>query len=440
MTTTEERLGAATGHEATELQGVLPLWPWTALHPANGMLLGTDDFEVLAGNPRGKHQLHNAWLHGRGVVWGLGVHRSGIWDLEVSPGLALDGVGHELHLGAGRCVSVKQLLEAHHDPTCGTHEVVVCLVATFDACLDAPVPALAETCDVTRENQAYSRVVEQVRLSLVYGHPDDGAPPYHRVRVLLGLDTVGTDDEPGKQALVARNEVLAAPASSRARELLWQFRCLAALDAADWQPTGGVCDPALFPFDDDDAGVVLGCLHLTVRDESGCPEIVDAHLDSCCRSTLLPTSVIQDLACGLAPGLIGSDDAVLGTGPQAVPGSIEWSAGGAEFTFEVTADLLPATLTRAAVQVCSLSDAGWVVEDLEHRPHYDTSTKRVTVRLADRPVHSLVRVVVQGTGPTPVYGADPTVPLAGVVGDDPGATGQGRDAVLTATNPIPEGS
>ncbi|MFT3971739.1 MAG: hypothetical protein QM695_16045 [Micropruina sp.] len=50
-------------------------------------------------------------------------------------------------------------------------------------------------------------------------------------------------------------------------------------------------------------------------------------------------------------------------------------------------------------------------------------------------MHRLVRVVVQGTGPTPVYGADPTVPLAGVVGDDPGTTGQGRDAVLTTTNP-----
>jgi hypothetical protein len=40
-----------------------------------------------------------------------------------------------------------------------------------------------------------------------------------------------------------------------------------------------------------------------------------------------------------------------------------------------------------------------------------------------------------GTGLTPVYGADPVVPLAGVVGDDPGSTGQGRDAILTDVNP-----
>ncbi|MFT3971740.1 MAG: hypothetical protein QM695_16050 [Micropruina sp.] len=363
MTTTEEHL-AGTPRETADPALSLPLWPWTALHPATGMLLGADDFEVLAGNPRGKHRLHNAWLHGSGVVWGFGVRRSGDRDLEVSPGLALDGVGHELHLGAPRCVSITPLLEAGHDPTCGTHEVVLCLVAGFDACLDAPVPALANPCDVTRETQAYSRVVEQVRLDLVRGHPAQLAPPYHRVRVLLGLDTVGPDDEPGKQALVARNEVLATRMSARARELRWQFRCLAAADAIDWQPAGDACDPALFPTGDDRAGVVLGCLHLRVRDESGCPEIIDGHLDTCCRTTLLPTSVIQELACGLAPGLIGGNDAELGCGPQAVPDSIEWTPDGTEFSFEVTADLLPATLTRAAIVVCSLSNSGWVVEDL----------------------------------------------------------------------------
>ena len=436
MTTTDQRLD--TARELTDPQAALPLWPWTALHPATGMLLGADDFEVLAGNPRGKHQLHNAWLHGRGVVWGFGLRQSGTSELEVLPGLALDGAGRELHLGAPRCVSMMKVLEADHDPTCGTHEVVLCLVASYDACLDAPVPALADPCDVTRENQQYSRVVERVRFDLVLGHPQEQCPPYHRVRVLLGLDTLGTDDEPGKQALVARNEVLAASGASRARELLWQVRCLAAVDAAEWQPAGDACDQALFPTDDG-AGVVLGCVHLTVRDESGCPDIVEARPDTCCRATLMPTSVIQELTCALAPGLIGADGEV-GTGPQAVPDSIEWGPGATEFSFRVTADLLPATLTRTAVQVCSLAESGWVVEDLEHRPRYEASTKRVTVRLADRPVHRLVRVVVQGTGPTPVYGADPTVPLAGVVGDDPGTTGQGRDAVLTTTNPQATGS
>ncbi len=440
MTTTDGRPAAGTASDQTDPRAALPLWPWTALHAATGMLLGSDDFEVLMGNPRGKHQLHNAWLHGRGVVWGLGVQRRGVWDLEVSPGLALDGVGHELHLNAPRCVSIRKELEADHDPTCHRREIVLCLVARFDACLDSPVPALADPCDVTRENQEYSRVVEQIRLDVVHGPLEPAPRPYHRVRVLLGLDVVGEVDEAGKEALVSRNEVLAAPASSRARELLWHFRCLAALDAADWHPAGGDCDPELFPVAEEDAGVVLGCLRLTVRDESGCPEIVEAQLDTCCRPTLLPTSVIQELTCALAPGLLGSGETEIGTGPQAVPGSITWGPHPHELSFAVTADLLPATLTRAALTVSSLAESGWIVEDLERRPRYDAETRRVIVRLADRPAHPLIRVLVQGTGPTPVYGEDPRVPLAGVVGDDPGLTGQGRDAVLTANNPLSEGA
>jgi hypothetical protein len=440
MTTTDEHTVHGSGLGTTDPQAALPLWPWNDLRASTGMLLGADDFDVLMGNPRAKHQLHNAWLHGRGVVWGLGLRSHGEWELEVARGLAIDGWGRELHLDAARCLSFRQLLEDDHDPTCGTREVVLCVVATFDTCLDAPVPALADPCDVTRENEEYSRVVERVRLDIVRGCPNLPPPPYHRVRVLLGLDAVGEDDEPGKQALVRLNEVLASPASSRARELLWHFRCLAALDAADRRPAGGECEPGLFPVAEADAGVVLGCLRLTVRDESGCPEIVEATLDECCRETVLPTTVIQDLVCGLAPGLIGEGDAELGVGPQAVPGSITWGPRAREFSFAVTADLLPATVTRDAISVTSLSSSGWVVEDLERRPRYDPATHRVVVRLADRPIHPLIRVVLQGTGATPVYGADPPVPLAGVVGDDPGHTGQGRDAVLSGPNPLYEGA
>ncbi|MGC3992786.1 MAG: hypothetical protein QM779_01430 [Propionicimonas sp.] len=438
MTTTDEHTYSGTSADATDALAALPLWPWNDLRASTGMLLGADDFDVLMGNPRAKHQLHNAWLHGRGVVWGLRLREHGEWELEVSRGLAIDGWGRELHLDAGTCLSFRQLLEDDHDPTCGNREVVLCVVASFDACLDAPVPALADPCDVTRDSEEYSRVVERVRLTVVRGCPPAAPPAYHRVRVLLGLDVVGEDDEPGKQALVSLNEVLAAPAASRARELLWHFRCLAALDAADRRPAGGACEPGLFPVAEADAGVVLGCLHLTVRDESGCPDIVEVTLDQCCRETVLPTTVIQDLVCGFAPGLLGEAEA--GVGPQAVPGSIEWGPHAREFSFAVTADLLPSTLTRDAISVTSLSTRGWVVEDLERRPRYDKETGRVVVRLADRPIHPLIRVVLQGTGPTPVYGADPPVPLAGVVGDDPGHTAQGRDAVLSGPNPLYEGA
>lgn len=474
---------ARNGPTTHDPRAALPLWPWHDLRPTTGMLLGADDFEVLGGNPRAKQQLHNAWLHGPGVVWGFGVRQHGVWELAVEPGLAIDGWGRELHLDAPACVSFKELVEGAHDESCrGRREVEVCLVAHYDACLDAAVPALADPCDVTRQSTEYSRVVSRVRLEATLGCPEPPSPAFHRVRVLLGLEGVrGVGDDAGREALCRRNEVLAAPAHARARELLWHMRCLAALDAADRGPAGGDCDAGLFPVGEADAGVLLGCIRLTIQDESGCPDIVNACLDTCLRPTLLPTSVIQDLLCGLAPGLIGSCEPELGVGPQVVPDSIEWSKGSREISFAVTGDLLKATLTMDSVVVTSLSDRGWIVEDLRRPPRYRSASSgavgkdhdqaategdrsatdcddsatgrgypatgggrsaagRVSVRLADRPAHPLIRVVVRGTGPTPVYGVEPRVPLAGVVGDDPGHTGQGRDAVLTAQNPLCNGT
>ncbi len=401
------------------------------------MLLDSDDFEVLLGNPRAKHMLHNAWLHGTGVVWGLSVERRGDSDLCVSPGLGIDGMGRELHLDAPTTIALVKPLTELHDQTRATEVITLCLVLSFDPCRDRPVPALADPCDVTRESQEYSRINERASLSLVPGHPLI-ARNYRRIRVLLGLEGAKTPhDEAWKEAEAGRNEVLAAPVHRRAAELLRVYRRLAARDALDLAPPGNdECEHELFPVDDADAGIVLACLDITVKDESGHPEIVgDLVFDDCCRRTLIPTAVIQDLVCGLAPGLIGAGDTVLGSGPQAVPGSIDWGPKRGEFSFAVTEDLLPATLTRDAVRVSSLSDDGWIVEDLDRRPRYDPTCNRVTVRLADRPANELIRVVAVGTGATPIYGKESKLPLTGVVGDDPGTTGQGRDAILTARNP-----
>lgn len=438
MTTSDEQ----TVHDLTEdpdPRAALPLHPWTALRPATGMLLGADDFEVLMGNPRGKHQLHNAWLHGGGVVWGLGVRRSGEWDLEVARGLAVDGHGRELRLDAPRCVSLQELLQSGHDPTCGTYEVELCLVLRFDACLDSPVPALVDPCDVTRESTDYSRVVERARLELVSGRPASPPRPHHRVRVLLGLDRVGEDDEAGEHALECRDDVAASPPAKRPRVLLRHFRCLAALDAADWRPQGDDCGPELFPVAD--AGVLLACVSLTLRDESGCPEIVDATLDSCRRPTVLPTTVLQDLVCALAPGVIGVGTTASPVGPQIDP-AIAWSTdddGRHVLHLRATAPLIAGSVRRA-VRVSSLSDSAWIVEDLEAPPRYDAATSTILVTFADRPKNPHLRIVVRGTGTMPVYGADPVAPLAGVRGEDPGSGSQGRDAVLTVPNPFSEGS
>ena len=65
--------------------GDLPATPFLAPRVAHGMLLGEDDFRYLIGYPRGKHLLHQAWLHGAGVVWGYPVRLSGLNYLVIAP-------------------------------------------------------------------------------------------------------------------------------------------------------------------------------------------------------------------------------------------------------------------------------------------------------------------------------------------------------------------
>jgi hypothetical protein len=100
-----------------------------------------------------------------------------------------------------------------------------------------------------------------------------------------------------------------------------------------------------------------------------------------------------------------------------------------------------AASVRRAVAVTSLSARGWVEEDVES-VRYDTENTRIVVRMATPPQHPVVRLVVKGTGATPVYGADPVAPLAGVDGGPPGGRHDGHDAVITVTGAMParEGS
>jgi hypothetical protein len=95
----------------------------------------------------------------------------------------------------------------------------------------------------------------------------------------------------------------------------------------------------------------------------------------------------------------------------------------------VSAALVPGSVRRA-VSITSLSSRGWVDEDID-TVRYDPDGPAIVVHLADRPVNPLVRIIVSGTGPTPVYGSDPLQPLAGAAGGPPIGSGDGRDAVIT---------
>jgi hypothetical protein len=259
--------------------------------------------------------------------------------------------------------------------------------------------------------------------------------------VLLGLDPVGPHDRPGEQAREARHRVLDVPAHERPRELLRQFRRMAACDVADIEPASEPNEswPTLFPVLEADSAVVLARVEIDVRDTDGCLDVLEVRVDGCIRTALIPTTTIQDLACGLAPELIGDlGDPRDAGGPRVDPDSIEWSEDALRLTFAVTAPLVPGTVTRRSIAITSLAERGWVEEDL-YSVTYRPEHRHVVVHLADRPVNELVRLVVRGTGAMPVFGEDPVAPLAGIVGGPPGTVHEGHDAVLSLRNPlIPE--
>src|SRR5947209_8075596 len=131
---------------------VLPLNPFVSNRYHFGMLLGVADLENDQGYHRGKTWLHNAWLHGPGAVWGLGVEVTpGNNEVVVLPGLALDANGRELHVGDRLCLDLglwftekrPEDLEVTDQPD-GSVTFTVHVRLCARQCLDRPVPSVSE--------------------------------------------------------------------------------------------------------------------------------------------------------------------------------------------------------------------------------------------------------------------------------------------------------
>jgi hypothetical protein len=71
-----------------------------------GTLFTADDLQTEQDYFRGKLRLHNRFMHGWGIVTGLGVSVDQGTTVVVSPGLALDCAGNELLLSAAEPISL----------------------------------------------------------------------------------------------------------------------------------------------------------------------------------------------------------------------------------------------------------------------------------------------------------------------------------------------
>jgi hypothetical protein len=415
----------------------LPLDPFQALRVTFGMQLGVDDFETIVGYARGKHLLHQAWLHGSGVVWGYPVHDAGT-QVRVGPGLAVDAYGRDLLLQTEQCRDAAAWYAdraSSADPpeierTERQRIVRACLMVTFATRTAGPVPVPAQVGDLSHSQVADSRTVETARLELVAGACPPRRPgPFRRLRVLVGLDAPG-DDKPAREAVEAREWVARQPPSERLAAAAKAFRRLAAKDVAEAEPTGGgYCGIGPLPVPAEHSGVVLARVALHLDDDGrGTGTAVRAvHVDPERRSSLLPTWLLQELLAARVPAPPYRVEPVDDDAPRLVADPVAWADDGESFTFRFTRRVHPRTVTERTVIVTGLGVGGWerlAVADVDYDGEH-----AVTVRLASAPPYRIVRLLVVGTGPAPVAGLNGE-PLAGRQGDPP-AAGGGRDAVLT---------
>lgn len=503
--TTDARCLQGGSGAADGCGSALPYSPFYAPRYHFGMLLGVDDFETEQAYHRGKMRLHNAWLHGEGVVWGFGVDAPALaeggalrGELRVAPGLALDGAGRELGLEGPACVSVLAWFQAHRDDpdfrdffevaADGTVTFEGYVSACFRACLARQVPAISEPCAGATGDTAPSRARETVELRLVPGPLPERSRPYHRLRLLFGLDEPATVDGAvtvdDQAVLDARGEVLALYADARPAGWLAAFRRFAALDGMDLGPaaTPEVGEATLFP-EPDDTCVVLARVELELRPGGGSYTLTGAVVENEVRRSHVATSTIQELLCGPLAGALASPAApsepaapvpppaapavpaepvdeeepeeaetgeaetgeeppllapaerVVGErsraadagGPRIDPASVR--VEGETITFSATGRVSKASVGESSFSVTAFDNRdGWHVVPIR-RAGVDRTGKRIRLDLADGPGGSLVRIIARGTGPTPLLGSN-GVPLAGTVGGPPGGVEDGHDFVL----------
>jgi hypothetical protein len=438
----------STGHDTlTETPTtVLPTDPFTSVRYHFGMLLGVDDFETEQGYHRGRTSLHNAWLHGAGVVWGLAVELNMTREeLRVGSGLALDAAGNELHVATPACLSVPAWYAQHADDadvaaarriTATGVELDAHVVARFRPCLARPVPAFAEPCEGSAAETAYSRVSSAVEFLLVPAAATAAATAYHRLRVLFGLEPPALpDDQPVVDGLAA---VAARPDAERATALLDVFRALATLDGVDLEPaaTPDGDEPTLFPGVVADGVVLADVTGLALEPDGDGWKLAGGAVDYAPRRTHVATATIQELLCGPAlsggapvPGAGGggpADEADAG-GPRVDRASVAFPADD-KISFGLDKPIRPGSAVKDAFRVSALGDTGaWRhvgVADVD----YDETSNAITLRLNRSLGGGLVRLLVRGTGTTPLLGTD-DIPLAGARGGPAGGEHDGRDFV-----------
>ena len=401
------QLGCGSQPASDRCAATLPDNPQCATNFHFGLLLGVEEFRTEQGFHIGHARRHQRLLHGAGVVAGYGVSFDAItFELRVAPGFAVDAWGRDLALGAAQCVSLPKWWLKHRgdevfadittpDDALLNLELVLC----YSACLDRPVPAIADPCAGDTADVAYARICEAVTLQLrrpAEPAPAPAAPSHRLLRVWLGLAPAGADDQ---WLLDAYAATLALPAAAQATARATLLRQVLALAAA--------AEPHAAPEADADAEESSLCLPLALLSgvrithtplgwTAAVPQL---HIGV--RPVLLPGSLLQALWLA-EPGA-----AAVAAGPVLQPGLTTLSGSTVSAVFNQP--LQASTVVSAAFMVSAFTPAsGW--STFTATASYDAAAAAgptVALLLDQAPAPtSQLRLTVVGSGPTPLLGAN----------------------------------
>jgi hypothetical protein len=422
---------------------VLPVNPFLAVRYQFGMLLGVEDFDAAEGYPRGKTRLHNAWLHGGGVVWGFDVQApqtspptdtSLSGELLVKAGLALDRVGHELYLDQDACVDVGAWYALHKDeqavkdvtevdaPTGVVTLKELHVELSFAACLSRQVPAMSEPCDgAAGTSTAYSRARELVRLTLSPGLASSRVDDYPTLRYLFGLGPAPANPTAHQAEAIAS---VNGGFSDQGQFLALYRQCAVADETAMEAASVPVLGKhSYFPVADEAPPLMLADLTgvKLAPQPGGAFKMTAVALDVNVRPAHVATSTLEELHC---------------CAPTAPTASAEISAVDSRITLKSLA--LPfdsSTVDKKAFSVTGLTGAGWTdlaIAQVGLDPA-DGSGKTIAIALAAAPASgSLVRLIARGTGSTPLLCVGPGGKRVAFRGDfGRGSAHDGSDFVFT---------
>ena len=409
--------------------GLLPVSPFTALQYHFGMLLGVDDLETGQAYPRGKIRLHNAWLHREGVVWGLNVSFNVRGELVVDRGLALDAAGHELHLDHEACLDLGQWFAKHQDDADftftddeGGKRFTVHVVARFKACLTRPVPAIVEPCAGAENDTAYSRVFETIELLLRPGLYQPKDLGYHRLRVLFQIEP---DSPAFADVQNERQAIQALPLDQQPAAYLQALRRLAALDEIDLTPQAATATEPASIFPEDPTEVVLADIADIRMKPAGNGDwalVTPAPVPVVTvRPSHIATATIQELLCGpLFGGLAAGSPPPppARTGPTVTDAQLATKS----ISVRTSRAIAEATLDPEAFDVTAFDDDdGWSVIEIKTVVLQANGSIKIDLKETP-PSGALMRLIVKGTGPTPLLADDDNTPLGapGLGGADDG--------------------